>query len=128
MVVMTDPLAKDSSHVFFAERDHEIQAFPVDSPDQPLTVGIGLRRPHRRTQDLQPECVQRSINLCRKHRVAVMNRKFEGVVAGDGLAELLKGPFRRRANESKRQMGRRRNKRAEIPVIDRGMPTVVIVV
>jgi hypothetical protein len=53
MVVMTDPLAKDSSQVFFAERNHEIQAFPADRAHQPFAVRISLRRPHRCTPSIR---------------------------------------------------------------------------
>ena len=60
--------------------------------DQPFTVSIGLRRLHRCSQYLQPECFQLIVDLGRENRIPIMNQKSIGMIAGSRFSRLLQGP------------------------------------
>src|SRR5258707_351647 len=49
LIVVGNPLPQDDPKMLLAQRDHVIQAFTADRSHQPFTVGIGLRRLHRRS-------------------------------------------------------------------------------
>jgi hypothetical protein len=44
VIVMGDPLRQELFQMSLPKRDQEVQAFPSDGPDQPLTGGVGDRR------------------------------------------------------------------------------------
>ena len=74
----------------------EVQALSSYRSHQSFTVGIRLRCPDRRTQYSQSEgvlyfCVQ----LRRKDRIAVVDEELTGMIARDGVPQLLECPFRR---------------------------------
>jgi hypothetical protein len=42
--MMGDPVPQELFQMSLPKRDQEVQAFPPDRPDQPLTDGVGDRR------------------------------------------------------------------------------------
>jgi hypothetical protein len=79
------------------ERDHEIQALSSNRSHQSFTVGIRLRCPDRRTQYSESEgALHLRVQLRRKDRIAVVNEELIGMIAWNGVPQLLERPFRRR--------------------------------
>jgi hypothetical protein len=54
-VIMPYPCRQKTSQVVLGERDHEIQAFSPECPQQPFTEGIGLGTVRWRFQHPQPQ-------------------------------------------------------------------------
>ena len=79
-----------------AKRNHEIQTLAAHGSDQPFAVGVRLRGPRGSAQHSQPEGLELFVDFRREDRVAVAKQKSVGVIAGNGLPELLQGPFCRR--------------------------------
>jgi len=70
---MGSPFAKNSSQMFLAKWDHEIQTFAADGSNQSFTVGIGLGCSRRGSERFQAETLNRLIHLFREDAVAVMD-------------------------------------------------------
>ena len=47
VIVMGDPMRQELFQMSLPKRDQEVQAFPSDGPNQPLTGGVCLWRSHR---------------------------------------------------------------------------------
>ena len=92
---MRHPFSQNSSQMFLAERNHEIQALAPHRSNQSFTVRIGLRCSRRGSQRLQAETLNGFIHLLREDAVAIMDQEAIVVVAGNGLAELLCRPIGR---------------------------------
>jgi hypothetical protein len=62
-----------------------------------FTIGIRPRCPDRRTQYPESEtALHFRAQLRRKDRIAIVNEEPIGMVARNGVPQLLEGPFRRR--------------------------------
>jgi hypothetical protein len=79
------------------ERDHEIQALSSYRSHQSFTIGIRLRCPDRRTQYSESEgALHFRVQLRRKDRIAIVDEELIGMIARNGVPQLLERPFRRR--------------------------------
>src|SRR5260370_10111944 len=96
VIIMANPLSQNCSQMFLTERDHEVQAFPSHRPDQSLTICVGLRCPYRCSQNFHTQSLNRLIDSLCKNAVAVMDQQPITIIARNGFAELLRGPFCRR--------------------------------
>ena len=95
-IIVSHPRPQDSTEMSFVAWHDEVQALSSYRSHQSFTVGIRLRCPDRRTQYSQSEgvlyfCVQ----LRRKDRIAVVDEELTGMIARDGVPQLLECPFRR---------------------------------
>ena len=76
----------------FVERNHEIQALSPYRSHQSFTVGIRLRCPDRRTQHSESEgALHFRVQLRRKDRIAIVNEELIGMIARNGVPQLLEG-------------------------------------
>ena len=58
LVVMSDPLLKNSAQVFLVDRNQEIQTLAPDGSDQALAESVRLGRSKRRSQNAQAHRLQ----------------------------------------------------------------------
>lgn len=92
-IVVGNPLAQNPLEMTFAEWDQEVQAFSPNRADQAFTEGIGLGCSNRRLQNTGAETLKLLVRHWRKDRIPVMDEKTVGMVVGQKLAELLRGPL-----------------------------------
>jgi len=83
-------------HVALIQRNHEIQTFSADRPDQAFAERVRLRRPHRRLDDRQFHRRDRPIDTPGVNAVVVVDDVSMRPIARHHHPELLDRPFRRR--------------------------------
>ena len=71
----------------FAQRNDPIEALPPQGSDQPLAERISLRAMHRRGYHFKSKPRQRSVQLCRKDRIVVVDDEAILVIRGNGFAQ-----------------------------------------
>ena len=76
------------------ERNHEIQTFSPECPQESLADGVPLRALRRYLQDPQPQVSDMLIELLGKDRIPVVDEEPIGVVWRNRVPWLLKGPER----------------------------------
>ena len=77
------------------QRDHQVQAFPPQRPDEPLAEGIGLGTLRWCFKDSQAQVTDMLVKLRGENAVPIMQEETVGVIRGDGFAQLLQCPLRR---------------------------------
>src|SRR4029077_3189184 len=94
-IIVSHPGPQDSTELSFVERDHEIQALSSYRSHQSFTVGIRLRCPDRRTQYSESEgAFHFRVQLRRKDGIAVVDEELIGMIARNGVPQLLERPLR----------------------------------
>jgi len=93
VIVVGDPVLQHLFQMPLPERDQEVQALPSDRPDQPLTNGVCLGRPHRRLEYSYTHCIHSLVQVRRKDAVPVVDQKTVRMFLGQRLVELLERPF-----------------------------------
>jgi hypothetical protein len=89
------------------KRDHEIQALSSYRSYQSFTIDIRPRCPDRRTQyPVSEAALHFRVQLRRKDRIGIVNEEPIGMVARNGVPQLLEGPFRRRMSRQQCRMRR----------------------
>lgn len=92
-VVVALPLVEQASKVLFAEGDEVVEALATQGADEAFAEGVGPGRLHRSAQDPQAQSRDALIEMGGVDSVAVMDEEAVGVVAGEGLAQLLQSPL-----------------------------------
>jgi hypothetical protein len=96
-IIVSHPGPQGSTELSFVERDHEIQALSSYRSHQSFTVGIRLRCPDRRTQYSESEgAFHFRVQLRGKDGIAVVDEELIGMIARNGVPQLLERPLRRR--------------------------------
>ena len=93
-IVVIRPFPKDAAEVAFAQRDEVVQALAANRADQPLAECVRLWATDWGFQRAHVEAGQGGIELYRECRAVVVEDEAVGMAAGEGLTELLEGPFR----------------------------------
>ena len=74
-VVVADIDAEDMFELAAADDQQPVKAFAADAADPTLHVGVGVRRPYRRADDLDLLARQERVESRRELRVAVMDQE-----------------------------------------------------
>jgi hypothetical protein len=91
-VVVRHPLRQDSSQVFLAQRNHEIQTLTAYPSHQTFAIGVRLWCSRRSAQHPEPKSLELLVHLCREDRIAVADEEPVGMIAGNRFAKLLQSP------------------------------------
>jgi hypothetical protein len=67
--------------VALVQRDHEIKTLAPNRADQPLAERVGLRRPHRRSEDCQSHRGNSAINALRVNAVVIVHYESMRLIA-----------------------------------------------
>ncbi len=94
MIVMLNPLPKNSSEVGFREGDQKIKALPSNSAHDALAEAVRFGSPDWRPEYLHAERLHHLVHFFREDSITVMNDISISVVSGKRFAELLQGPVR----------------------------------
>src|SRR5258708_6268346 len=92
-VVVRGPLANNRAEMSLAERDDSVETLAPQGSDQTFAIGVGTWSPDRRTNGLDAEGADGGIHHSREDGVVVVDQVLVRVVARDGVAKLLCGPF-----------------------------------
>jgi hypothetical protein len=82
------------SQVGFGQRDDEIQAFPPQHADEPLTEGIRLRTLGRGFQHPKSQVAYAVVERRREDTISVMDEETIGMVRWNRFTQLLQRPVR----------------------------------
>ena len=89
----------------FAQEEHPVEALGAERPDETFRIGVGLRCPPRRAQDLDPLGPEYLVEDGAEALVPVMYQVSARSVAAFMTTRLVSGRFTR----TKRHWGRRRS-------------------
>jgi hypothetical protein len=91
-VVVLDPFGEQDSQVFFTKGNQIIETFSSDCAVQPLTKRICKWRHDGRLEHFYAHVFDRSVEIRRENRVAIVNQVVIFVITRDRLPELLLCP------------------------------------
>ena len=80
--------------MMLAERDQNVQAFPPERAQEPLTQGVGLGTPHGGCEGPQPQVAYTLVELLGENGITVVDEEPVHVIRGDRFTQLLQGPWR----------------------------------
>ena len=83
------PDFQDRSQVRFRYRNHPVQALAAYRADHPFTDRVCLRAAWRRFQHLQPERLDRLIQVLREDAVSIVKQIPVRIVETDNFSQLL---------------------------------------
>ena len=78
-VVVLDVRLQHRAEMSFAQKEHPIEALGADRSDEPFGIGVGLRRPPRSAQDLDPLGPEYLVEDGAEPLVPVMNQVADRV-------------------------------------------------
>ncbi len=86
------PGAKNPAQMLFAEGNQVIEGLPAETPEQPFTDRVRLRRLDRRAEDADAHRGDRRIKPRAVNGIPIMEDEPVGVRPREDFAELLQGP------------------------------------
>src|SRR5437016_2643979 len=86
-VVVKGPLTHECPQMRLAKGNDPVEAFTAQRANQPLAECICFRRASRCSQRLDAERSERSINLIREDRVAIVYEMLPSMLRGYALAK-----------------------------------------
>jgi len=92
VVVVNCPFSGQHAQMALIQGNEPIQTLPPQAADQPLAIGVGLRRPNGSFQNFDSQGFDGAIQVFRENARTIVDQPAVRVITGNSLTELLQGP------------------------------------